>query len=463
MRGSGPRVAKYRQVEAPIRRGGIRMISGFATCQGRLCRFLLIGALMSPLSPASCARASEGPEPPKTIAEGDAVGTTTRPAISTAEPACVDRSQGRWTCQPAEFNSGSARLKGIIFVPDGESAVPGVVILGGSERGPRTRMKERLAEHFAGAGVAALIYDSPGTGQSTGNALLQTREARAEEAVAAARCLRENARIAREQVGVMGISEGALVAMLAAARDESLAFAIPVSGSFGISMTELARYRIEVQGLARSLKLEEIQKALLLEEILFTLMVGPEGTEWRLIDMKAQQWSQEDWTELVSVVKAVRQADSPSEREDQWQRLRRAMQVFRSAPWFDLVVVDVDRFDRFMGLSSSQCYAFIKQGPLAADDFDKVRQELEQLPKVRCPALAVWGEHDNFLPPHRSAAFVKSCLSRAGHKDATFRIVPNASHILTSDGGGDRFADGFPNLLTEWLSPRFSPGRPVER
>jgi hypothetical protein len=139
------------------------------------------------------------------------------------------------------------------------------------------------------------------------------------------------------------------------------------------------------------------------------------------------------------------------------------MQAFRSAPWFDLVVVDVDRFDRFMALSSSQFYAFIEQGPLAAGDFDKVRQEVEQLARVRCPVLAVWGENDDFLPPHRSAAFLESCLSRAGHQDATFRIVPNASHILTRDGGDDRFAGGFPNLLTEWLSARFSPARPVGR
>ena len=71
--------------------------------------------------------------------------------------------------------------------------------------------------------------------------------------------------------------------------------------------------------------------------------------------------------------------------------------------------------------------------------------------------LAVWGENDDFLPPHRSAAFLESCLSRAGHRDVTFRILPNASHILTSDAGDGRFADGFPDVLTDWLSRRFAP------
>ncbi len=210
-----------------------------------------------------------------------------------------------------------------------------------------------------------------------------------------------------------------------------------------------------------------------MEEILFVLMAAGEAGstrcagdffEWRLIDMKAAQWSNENWGELVDIVKAMRRASSPTERQEKWDALRRTMKTFRLEPWFDLVVVDVDRFDRFMAMDAAHFYTFLEKGPLAVGDFDKVRQELDRYPKVRCPVLAVWGENDEFLPPHRSAAFLKSCLSRAGHKDATFRIVPNASYILTRGGsGGDgRFADGFPDLLTEWLSQRFAPASPAD-
>ena len=228
-------------------------------------------------------------------------------------------------------------------------------------------------------------------------------------------------------------------------------------------MTELARYRIEVKSLIRGLKPDEVQKALLLEEILFALMAGPDFFERRLIDMKAAQWSNESWRELVDIVKAMRRATSLTERREKWDALRRTIKTFRSEPWFDLVVVDVDRFDRFMSLSAEHFYTFLEKGPLANGDLDKVRQELDQCPKVRCPVLAVWGENDEFLPPHVSATFLKSCLSRTGHKDATFRIVRNASHILTSTGGDGRFADGFPALLTEWLSQRFAPAMPTDR
>ena len=100
-----------------------------------------------------------------------------------------------------EFENDSAVLRGRVFIPDGKTDVPGVVILGGSERGPQTSMKRRLARRFADAGIAALIYDSPGTGSSTGNAMLQTRDGRADEALAALRCLSEQESVRADQVG----------------------------------------------------------------------------------------------------------------------------------------------------------------------------------------------------------------------------------------------------------------------
>lgn len=384
------------------------------------------------------------------------LGFTSPPEIPPDAPSSTTQPGVRWTSKQVEFRDGPAVLKGTIYTPEGESRFPGVVILGGSERGPRTRLKERLAEHIAGAGVGVLIYDSAGMGQSTGNALFQTRAARAEEAIAAVRCLRSETSTRPDRVGVLGISEGALVSMLAAARDDSIAFAIPVSGGFGMSMMELARYRIEVQGLARKLKPEEIQRALLLEELLFALLAGPDVLEWRLIDMKAAQWPDEAWVDLAGIVKTVRQAASAAQREEQWDSLRAKIKSFRAEPWFDLVVVNLDRFDRFLAMSAPQFYAFIEQGPLAAGDFEKVRQEMEQLSKVRCPVLAIWGENDDFLPPHRSAAFLKDCLSRAGHKDATFRVVTNADHNLARGGDNSHFAGEFLDVLTEWLSRRYA-------
>ena len=359
-----------------------------------------------------------------------------------------------------EFASARNHLAGELYLPNATGAVAGVVILGGSERGPRTDMKRRLAAHFAGAGVAALIYDSPGTGRSAGNALLQTRDQRADEALAALGYLAAHDRVRSDRVGIAGISEGALVTLLAAAKSEDVAFAIPISGGFGSSITELARYRIETKGRLRELPPDGIQRALLLEEVLFALFAGPERTEWRLVELKAAQWPDEPWGPLIDAVRSAREAASENQQRAVWEAIRGALGAWRGEQWWDLVVVDPGRFDRLLAMTTEQFYAFLEANPLGAGDIDKVARELIEYPKIRCPVLAVWGENDEFLPPHTSAAFLRSVLAAANHNDATFLIVPDASHILTAPDDDAAFAAGYPAILTEWLAARFGPLAP---
>ena len=80
-------------------------------------------------------------------------------------PAALERTafeQGIATAD-VEFRNGPTTLRGTIFQPGGAGSGPGVVILGGSERGARNDYKKRVASKFAESGLSALIYDSPGT------------------------------------------------------------------------------------------------------------------------------------------------------------------------------------------------------------------------------------------------------------------------------------------------------------
>jgi pimeloyl-ACP methyl ester carboxylesterase len=269
--------------------------------------------------------------------------------------------------------------------------------------------------------------------------MLQTRADRAVEALAAARCLASQDRVRPNAVGILGISEGAMVTLFAAARDESIAFAIPVSGAFGVPMLEQARYRIEVMGLARGMNQDDLQKALLLEELLFALLVGPDRFEWRLIEMKAAQWPDEPWLAVIDGARNMKAAATIEQRQEYWSQLTEALRFWRSEPWFKLVVVDVDRFDRLTALSAAQFSILLDHGPLAAGDFAKVSHELRAYPNVRCSVLAIWGSKDEYLPPNRSSSFLRMCLCDAGNTDATYRIVPDASHILTVPGSDEQF------------------------
>jgi predicted nucleic acid-binding Zn ribbon protein len=73
----------------------------------------------------------------------------------------------RFRQREVEFGDGEVSLSGTIVLPASEDPHPGVVIVHGS--GPLTRRVPRyMAELFAHRGIAALVYDKRGTGESTG-------------------------------------------------------------------------------------------------------------------------------------------------------------------------------------------------------------------------------------------------------------------------------------------------------
>jgi fermentation-respiration switch protein FrsA (DUF1100 family) len=72
--------------------------------------------------------------------------------------------------QEVRFHNGAVALAGSVLVPTGPGPHPGVVMAHGA--GPQDREGYRpLADLFARHGIAALVYDKRGSGQSTGRYL----------------------------------------------------------------------------------------------------------------------------------------------------------------------------------------------------------------------------------------------------------------------------------------------------
>lgn len=112
------------------------------------------------------------------------------------------------------FANASVRLSGTIMLPDAERESAGLVLIGGS--GPSDRHNggffDLLSEHLVAAGIAVLVYDKRGTGDSTGRWDTATIDELAGDADAALTTLRAHERVAAEAVGVFGHSEGGWVA-----------------------------------------------------------------------------------------------------------------------------------------------------------------------------------------------------------------------------------------------------------
>jgi pimeloyl-ACP methyl ester carboxylesterase len=353
--------------------------------------------------------------------------------------------------QELEFGDGAARLHGTVFLPASPGPGPGAVILGGSDRGARGSGKRRLARHLAGLGVASLIYDSPGTGRSTGNALLQTREDRVQEALVAARFLRSRERLDPERVGLCGGSEGAGVALLAAARDARTAFVVAMSGGLGLAPLEIGRHRIETLGRERGLSAGDVARALVLQEILLAVMTGEDLADRQAVLAAVAPWNDERWESLVALAGGTQGDRSKQQIEDCLCSLRRLLTSWRAEPWFKVAVVDAGSFARFLALDAERFSALLTRTRTDYDDRQRNTAAWQELDRIRCPVLAVWGEKDRFVPPERSAAWLREHLSGSPDRDVTIAVVPGANHFLMLETAGASGGDRYPDLLGIWL------------
>ena len=104
----------------------------------------------------------------------------------------------------------------------------------GRVRGPadgRASVLGHLREGRRGGGVAVLRYDDRGVGGSTGSVARSTTSDYADDALAGIARLLERADIDPGRIGLVGHSEGAAVASLAASRSDAVRFAVLLAGT----------------------------------------------------------------------------------------------------------------------------------------------------------------------------------------------------------------------------------------
>ncbi len=130
-----------------------------------------------------------------------------------------------------EFHNHEIKLVGSLLFPKGEAPVPAEIFVHGA--GPQTRESYREVGKFsARQGIAALIYDKRGVGQSGG--AYESREPYenlVNDALAAVGYLKQRREIAASQIGIWGLSQGAYISAAAASRSDDIRFVIGVGAS----------------------------------------------------------------------------------------------------------------------------------------------------------------------------------------------------------------------------------------
>ena len=133
--------------------------------------------------------------------------------------------------ETVQFTSDHVRLSGKLFMPPGDSPFPAVVILQGGSSNVKAQRStsEYYANRFAKKGIAALMYDKRGTGDSGGEFRTSTFDDLVMDAINAVQFLKEQAKINPQKIGIFGPSQGGRIAALAAARSPDIAFIATLS------------------------------------------------------------------------------------------------------------------------------------------------------------------------------------------------------------------------------------------
>jgi hypothetical protein len=136
------------------------------------------------------------------------------------------------------FNNFAAhnQLSGTLTQPTGDGPFPAIVLVSGT--GHNTRDEDVwghkvflvLADALNRKGFAVLRYDKRGVGGSSGNYDPATTADFASDAGAAVAWLKTQAQIDASRIGVLGHSEGGIIAPAVAAEDKSVAFVIMIAG-----------------------------------------------------------------------------------------------------------------------------------------------------------------------------------------------------------------------------------------
>jgi dienelactone hydrolase len=133
--------------------------------------------------------------------------------------------------QDVTIESADRTFGGTVYLPEDHSAdLPGLVLVAGSGEGLSREVYQPVAEAFARAGIATLVYDK--RGPEEGYSMFQASFADlADDAVAGVRLLRDHPDVDPDRVGVHGHSEGGWTVLEAADRSTDVDFVVAAAPS----------------------------------------------------------------------------------------------------------------------------------------------------------------------------------------------------------------------------------------
>lgn len=306
-------------------------------------------------------------------------------------------------------------LAGTLTLPEGAGPFPAAILVSGS--GPQDRDEtivehkpfHVLADHLTKAGFAVLRYDDRGVAESGGEFDTATTEDLTGDALAAFEYLRGRAEIDAGRIGIIGHSEGGLIAPWAAVRNQDVAWIVLLAGP-GVNGEQILYSQGQLLLKAEGADEAGLTRQRLVQETLIGLLKdsGLAGEREALGQRGVEQLSQKlralapDGQPNVAREDPLAQPDSETS-----QALIKTLVLSNLAvmdtPWFRLFVTH-------------------EPGPI--------------LQQVKCPVLAVNGSMDLQVDPQLNLPAIEAALQAGGNSDVTIRELPGLNHLFQSCQSG---------------------------
>jgi len=309
-------------------------------------------------------------------------------------------------------------LAGTLTLPEGKPPFPAVVFFTGS--GAQNRDQEIfghkpflvLADYLTRRGYATLRMDDRGVGKSEGDLKNATTLDFANDLLAGVAYLKTRREIDRRRVGVLGHSEGALVAAIACAQaPREIAFAILLACT-GVPGEQILYRQAELIAQKSGVAQPLIERNRKLQE--------------RVFEILKREPDNEKAAEQIYEAMVANLGSSAPLSESQKAPLREQAKAYTS-PWFR---------------------TFITLDPAP------------YLRKVRCPVLVLNGELDLQVDPDQNLPVIERALKEGGNRNFTIKRLPGLNHLFQKARTGliteysqieETFNEEALKLIADWL------------
>jgi pimeloyl-ACP methyl ester carboxylesterase len=292
-----------------------------------------------------------------------------------------EKTDSTFTVEKIRIPSDGVMITGWLYLPLHEEKVPLIVLTngGGDDSRPVKSLSDWIAPILSHCGYAAFVHDKRGTGESGGTFATSTYENFIRDAGNCAVHLSGHKRIDPRKVGIMGGSEGGLIALAAACRYPEIKFVISQAGTVvsGIDDRLNAQLNGMVDGHVLNDSTLELVRPLWISS--FQAWASRDPEEHKKADSLIAEWRRHYDRRILPYMK--------SEME--------------TIPEFSVVLPTWNSIG-----------------------FDY----LTELSRFTKPWLAIFGEADRVVPSQASIRNIEFYMNKSGNDNCRIALIPKCGH-----------------------------------